>query len=66
MKSHEVAAENYQQFCLLTLPQSWQLASFFIMKWSMQVSTTTFNPSTYWQNVIWAFVSLVSSESQHN
>lgn len=68
MKSHGLAADKYQQFSLLTLPQSWQLASasFFIMKWSMKVSPTTFNSSTYWQNVIQAFVSLVSCKSLHN
>jgi hypothetical protein len=66
MKSHGLAADKYQQFCLLTLPQSWQLTSFFITKWSIKVSSTTFNSSTYWQNVIRAFVSLVSSESLHN
>ena len=48
------------------LPQSWQLASSFIIRWSMKVPPTTFNSSTYWQNVTWAFVSLVRSESLHN
>jgi hypothetical protein len=52
MKPHGLAADQYQQFCLFTSPQSWQLASSLIMKWSMKATSTAFNSSSYCQNVI--------------
>jgi hypothetical protein len=45
-KPRGLEKDQYQQFCLFTPTQSWQLASSLIMKWSMKVASTTFNSSS--------------------